>query len=647
MINFARVRDAVIVGFGLAFILLIVEILVGSSPFTALDKPMFDALERGALRANSDIVLVDLDERSVAELGDKVFWPDLWLPQVIGQLAPAKVVGTVLPFSRGYAFPLEAQGVLRWLKADSISSWFRLPAARTNEILDSLFSFDEWDMMLVGTLRSGNNVYLGFSMLEENYTGEVLPFAERIPNRSKDSIRANTEIVDKAGFLAPPMKWVLASNGIGFLDVIYDKDGVVRKAPLIALCGGGFYTSISFSLMRAIEGHEDIDLPSSRVLTHGGKDMKLAEGYAYRIHYTSNLEGFTRISVSSLLAGEIPTDTFADKVVIVGSSFEPYAMSVPTPVDGAMPRMVLEANLLTGLLEGKQATPPNLVITFVTTFLLAALGAFAVMVRWRKLTLPGFVLLLAGFYVVVAASAANGVRVGFFTPLFASILALAVGGFIYHYAEGRRRNYIKQMVGQYYPAHQEKEYIERFMDLPYLKLNRESVVMAIYLEFEKKKKSLQESLKSLEEFRSTVLEIVRNHDGIRMSFIGNSSTFLFAGKECYTKALEASLEIRRFFINFNAKYVAESIGEFTMGIGLASGETFVSTLGKAPLVDLAVFGTPVVWARQLALMNFEQATKMILIEDGVYKRLPEGSKAKEMGELDIVGETHTIYEYLR
>jgi class 3 adenylate cyclase len=122
---------------------------------------------------------------------------------------------------------------------------------------------------------------------------------------------------------------------------------------------------------------------------------------------------------------------------------------------------------------------------------------------------------------------------------------------------------------------------------------------------------------------------------------------LFTGKECYSKACLASLEIRRFFTNFNARYVTEGIGEFAMGVGLASGETFVSTLGKVPLVDLAAFGKPLIWARQLALMNFEQKTKMILIEEGVFNHLPPESKARELGELEIVGEKHTVYEYLR
>lgn len=646
MIDLRRLRDAAIVGFGLAFILLVIQILVGN-PFEALDMPMHDELERTSLRPNSDIVLLDLDEASVAELGDRLSWPDLWLPHVLEQLASAKAVGVTLPLSRGYSFPPEAQGILRRAKADSLSRWFRLPAGRTGEILDSLFAYAEWDEALIYTVRSNNNIYFGFKMLDESYSNEILPFSERIPNRSKDSLRANTGILDKADFLAPPTRWLLASNGMGYMEVIYDKDGVVRKVPLIALCKGNFYTSLSLTLLQAVEGREDIDLPRSRVLTLGKETIKLAEGYAYRIHYTSNLEHFTRVSVSAILGGEVASDTFADKVVIIGSSFEPYAMSVPTPVDGAMPRMVLVANLLTNLIQRRQAAPPSIVTTFIMTLLLAGLGAFSVMIPWRKFTLPAFAVLVAIFYIVVALSAANGTRIAFFTPLFASILAVVIGAFIYYYAEGRRRTYVKQMVGQYFPLNQEKAYIERFMDLPYLRVNRESVVMAVYLEFEKKERSLKEALASFEEFRSTLLEIGRKHEGIRVSFTGNSNRFLFTGKDCCAQACHASLEIRRFFTNFNARYVTEGIGEFSLGIGLASGETFVSTLGKVPLVDLAVFGEPLVWACQLALTNFEQKTKMILIEDGVFKHLPAGSKAAEFGELEIAGEKRTVYEYLR
>ena len=80
--------------------------------------------------------------------------------------------------------------------------------------------------------------------------------------------------------------------------------------------------------------------------------------------------------------------------------------------------------------------------------------------------------------------------------------------------------------------------------------------------------------------------------------------------------------------------------------GMSSGETFVATLGKIPLVDLAVFGDPVLLAGELAILNFELKTK-ILIEENLHSKIPEGAKVKELGELEIAGDNHVVYEYLR
>lgn len=630
----------------MAFLVLIIEIVAGGNPLDILDTPMHDALERAALKKNNDIVLVDLDEESVGYLGDKVTWLGLWLPSIIEHTRSAKAVGVTLPCFFEHSVPLEGQEKLKSERADTLAKGLRLPPAKVTETVDSLFNYVNWDKDVENAISSNSNVYLGFRMLDEVLGNEILPFSEQIAKRNRDSLISKTRILNKADYLSFSYKWVISSRGIGFLDVLYDKRGVVREIPLIALCKGEFYTPLPLSMLQGLEGRKDIDLPRSRILKLGNEEYTLSEGYGFRIHFTSNLADFKSISVKSILSNEVNPDTFKDKIVFIGSSFDPYSMPVNTPVDARMPRMVLEANLLSNLINREQAVPPGIVATFIVTIVLAGLGAFAVMLQWRKFTLPAFGLLLIVFYLVVASTARNGTRIDFFVPLFSSLIAIGAGYVVYYQIEGRQRNYIKQMVAQFFPKENEKELVERFMNLPYLKINKESVVMAVYLDFIKKEKSLQEALKSFEEFRKQVLAICRSKGGLRMSFEGNSSIFLFSGKEGYTKACQASLEIRRFFTNFNAKYVTEAVGEFNLGIGLASGETLLSTLGSVPLVDLAVFGQPVLLARELALLNFELKTK-VLLEGGLKDYVPADSKLRELGELEIIGEKHLVYEYLR
>lgn len=646
MIDLRNVRDAAIVGFALALLFLILEIF-DINPLHNLDLPVYDAFDRASLRRNDEIVLVDLDEPSAMALGEAAGWPNTWLPSVIDRVKGAKAVAMVFPYlPKKLCSPITSQ-VLKQSRADSVAKSFRLPPGRIRELIDTLL-IDVPDTAgeLVGAVRRTGNVFLGFTMLDERYSDRILAFDIYV-KQSLEDLRANTAIIDKGDFLAPEDALVFASEGVGYLDVKYSGDGLVREIPLVALCKDKVYPALAFAVYRSLQGNADLDLPQSRALKLGPEEIGLGEGYTYRVHYTSNLGDFTRIPVSHILAGKVSADTFKDKIVLIGSSFEPYAMEVPTPIDGHMSRMVLEANLLTGLVKGSQAVPPHVAVTFVVTLLVAGLGAFAAMLPWRKLTLPGFVVLVFIFYIIMASSAARiGTRISVLTPCFVGALAVTAGYFIYYYNDGRRRTYIQQMVRNYFPADQEKHYIERFMNLPYLKLNRESVVLAVNLDFEKKEKSLQEALKSFEEFRTRLLEICRRRGGMRMYFMGDSSLFLFSDQNAYIQACQASLEIRKFFSDFNAKYQTEGIGEFNLGIGLASGETLVSTIGKVPLVDLAVFGDPVLLARELALLNFELKTR-ILMEQRLYKHLPADTKVRELGELEIVGKKYVVYEYLR
>lgn len=642
-----RLRDAAIIGFALSFIFLIIIILAGD-PFGALDRRMQDQLEKSALKPNSEIVLVDLDEASVTQLGDQVEWPGLWLPGVMEQLGEARAIGVVLPLYRPYPFPAESQAKLR-MKEDSLTAWFRLPQPRTQAILDSLFSDIGWEKELLETLdsiKSETKLFLGFQMLEERQTDAVLRMEIPVEKTPEEMRESEVKIVDKPDFIAPPDKLVRVAAGVGHVDVISGKDELVRSVPLISLCKDKFFPSLAFSIFWNFQGQQTIDLPLSRTLRHGSEDIHTGDWYGHRIHYTSDIDHFTRISIADILNGNIPSETFADKIVFLGASVPPYAMCVATPVNPQMPMMVLQANLLSNLMHDKQSVPVHPVFTFIIMFVLGILGALAVMLRWRKFTLPAFAVLLGLFYLAVATSAMRGTRIGFFTPVVVSGLSIVAGYFVYYYTEGKRRTYIQQMVTQFFPAEESKEYIERFMDLPYIKLNHESTVMAVYLDFEKREKSLQEALKSFEEFRSTLLAITRKHGGLRMTFTGNVGLFLFTGKQSYAQAAQASLEVRRFFTNFNAKYITEEIGEFKLGIGLAGGETLITTLGKVPLVDLAIFGSPVLVARELALLNFELKTK-ILLEGLLVEHMPSGSKVREMGELEIVGAKHTVFEYLR
>ncbi|MBD3285583.1 CHASE2 domain-containing protein [candidate division WOR-3 bacterium] len=635
-----------IIAFGLAFLGLILERIAGN-PLEVLDRPLHNGLERAGLKENHDIVLIDLDENSTLALGDRTDWPALWLPQVLSQLKQAKIVAVTLPIFEGLSSPLPGKLAEDWIaeNQDSIKRWFRMPITWPQEVLIAFYRYADTvgSQKLGETLLDAGNVFYGVKLLDFVYVNPPTAFTLSVP-RNPALLRKATDIVQKKDFLEPVSMY--HAKGIGYVDVFYNRYGQVREVPLIALVNDKFYPSLAFRMYKELLGESArVDVTPGNMVKVGKRKFRLGNKYAYPIHFTSDLTEYKRYTVGEILTGDVPADSLADKIVFVGSSFDPYSMSVSTSVNGKMPQMVLQANLLTNLMNNEMATPASLVISFVITLIFSALAAFAVMLPWRKFTLPGLVVLLGILFAVVATTSINsGTRISFFTPLAASVISLVVAYFVYEKQEGARNRYIKQLVHNYIPAEQEDEYFARFMDLPYLKIDRNGVIMAVYLLFKKQEKSLQEAHVSFEEFRRQILNIARKYGGIRLSFIGNSCLFLFTGDNAGNKACKASLEVRRFFTNFDAKYKTEGIGEFRIGIGLAEGETLISTLGDVPLVDFSVFGSAVVWARQLALLNFEQKTK-ILITDRIIPHLPSEAKVIELGELEIVEEKQVIYEY--
>ena len=220
----------------------------------------------------------------------------------------------------------------------------------------------------------------------------------------------------------------------GHINAMYDTDGIMRHALLYAdIPDGRRIYSMPWQVAKAFR--KAMGLALNEPATN-------AAGHIY-IPYTAKPGGYSDgVSIAALIAGKVPADFWAGKIVLIG----PYAPSLQdsflTPITRAEPMYGIEvqANVIQSLLEERNKAEPGDTLQLILLFLICA-GAMVYYLRFR--VLPGGILCAA----LAAAGPALAIllyRAGQVThPLWLSFgaVALYLAALISHYihaAKARR-----------------------------------------------------------------------------------------------------------------------------------------------------------------------------------------------------------------
>ena len=230
-----------------------------------LDDILYDARLRATMSRTLDerIVIVDIDEKSLAEVGR---WP--WGRNKLAQLVDELVVRQkVALLGFDVFFP----------EADESSGLKRLQQLARNELRDQP-GFTERLSQLQGTLdydalfaKSLENrpVVLGYYFTSDSggYVNGVLP----APVMRRESLSGRPiRFVSYSGYGANIETLANAAVLAGHTNPIVEADGVVRSIPVIAEYGGRYYESLSLAMFRMLAGLPRVEpgFPQERFLPH-------------------------------------------------------------------------------------------------------------------------------------------------------------------------------------------------------------------------------------------------------------------------------------------------------------------------------------------------------------------------------------------
>src|ERR1700761_1832564 len=154
-----------------------------------------------------------------------------------------------------------------------------------------------------------------------------------------------------------------AAAGRGLFTIVPERDGIVRRVPMIMDAQDVRMPALSFEILRILGGSGTIMIKADQ----SGIDSLILQGLRLKvptdnfarfwIHYARE-DPSIYVSAVDVLDGKVPADKIAKKLVLIGTSATGMNDIKTTPVSKAMPGVEIHAQVLESALTGSSLSRP-------------------------------------------------------------------------------------------------------------------------------------------------------------------------------------------------------------------------------------------------------------------------------------------------
>ncbi|MDI6869955.1 MAG: adenylate/guanylate cyclase domain-containing protein [Bacillota bacterium] len=426
-------------------------------------------------------------------------------------------------------------------------------------------------------------------------------------------------------FSEPLPRFAESGASVGHLLAVPDVDGVVRRLPLeVEVAGRGRVPAFCLALARLAGGSAAV--PSVIAGARAELLLDFRKG------------GIPVYSLAEVLEGSVSPAALRGRAVVVGvtASGLPDRYHTPlTPAGDPVPGVELQALAVATLLSGGvQALPLSWLSG--STLLAALLGVLAGRTGWGAVPLglagllllagSGVVALAAGYWLPVAAPA---------TGLFGALLASLGWGLS---VERREQARLAALFGRYLSPEVCRELLRR-PDRPSLAGERVhlTVLFADLRGFTAFSAGCapEEAVDTLNRYLGIMVEAVQRQRGTVDKFLGDGIMAFFGAPLPSANPGRAALAAAREMMTRTAalgrELAAAGRPALPLGVGLASGEALVGSIGTDTRSDYTAIGNPVNLASRLEDLA---RPGEILVDQETWtaagEEVPAGSRVEEM-----------------
>jgi adenylate cyclase len=550
------------------------------------------------------VVIIDIDEKSLARFGQWP-WPRTRVADVVRRLTD--LGAAAIAFDIVFAEPdrLSPAAVAETFHDLDEESRTRLRALPSN------------DQVLADVLRrapvvlgeSGLPKFVPQPELKLPLTGlatlgtDPRPFLLRFPG-----LLRNIPVLEEA---AP---------GRGLFTIRTERDGIVRRVPMIMEAQGNLMPSLTFEMLRIVTKSDTIlikaDEAGIRSVAVPGFEVPTDRNGQLWVHFSRH-DPARYVSAADLLEGSVGPDAISRKLVLIGTSAVGLLDVKTTPLDPVLPGVEVHAQVLESALTRTVLSQPNYAIG---AELLTAM-LFCAAIIWLAPILGAMALLAFGAVIVasmVAASwyffAEQRLLIDFTFPLLASTAIYLVLVFSAYVREQAQRRRIRSAFGQYLsPA-----LVEQLAQSPEkLVLGGEERDMTIMFSDVRGFTSISESFKHdpqgltslMNRLLTPLTNAILDRKGTIDKYMGDAIMAFWnaplTDAEHQINACEAALDMidRIAELNVEREREARDSGKpfipMHVGIGLNTGTCVVGNMGSDLRFDYSVLGDSVNLASRL------------------------------------------------
>ena len=563
------------------------------------------------------VTIVDIDDKSLEKFGQWP-WPRTRIADLITELTRLQAV--VIAFDAVFSEPD------RLNPADAADT-FRNLDEDTRAKLRALPSNDE---IFAEAIRK-SRVVLGESGAAE----ELAALDKTLPVTGLAMLGEEPQrfMFEFPGLLRNTKVLEHAAAGRGLFTIKPERDGIVRRVPMIMLAQGQTMPSLSFEILRVATGSGTILIKSEKT---GIKSLRIK---SFELPTDKNGQLWVRyarqdpslyVPVTNVLEKTVAPDMIAGKLVLIGTSAVGLNDIKTTPVSQTMPGVEIHAQILESALTGDVISQPiyGLAVEFVTALLFGLLViAFAPLFGPVTLVALGaaFASMLVGMSVYFYTQ--NRLLIDFTYPLMSTTaiyLALIFSSFVREQAQRRQ---IRSAFGQYLsPA-----LVEQLAQSPEkLVLGGEEREMTIMFSDMRGFTSISETYKSdpqgltalMNRFLTPLTNAILNRKGTIDKYMGDAIMAFWNAplddKDHHLNACEAALDMLERVDELNQAREQEAKEEgrpfipLNAGIGLNTGTCVVGNMGSDQRFDYSVFGDSVNLASRLEGQSKEYGFPIIV-----------------------------------
>jgi adenylate cyclase len=424
-----------------------------------------------------------------------------------------------------------------------------------------------------------------------------------------------------------------AASGRGLVSINPERDGIIRRIPMIMLAQGATMPGLSFEMLRVATGTDTIFVKSDAagVKSVGVKGFEVPtdrNGQLW-VHF-AHQDPKIYVSAADVLDGLVTQDEIAQRLMIIGSSATGLNDVKTTPVDRAMPGVEIHAQVLESALTGKLLSHPNWTIA---AELLATI-VIGIAIIWVAPLFGPIVLFGLGTLIVTSVVgtswflyAYQRLLIDFTYPLMSSLLIYLTLVFSSYVREQAQRRQIRSAFSQYMsPA-----LVEQVAQSPEkLKLGGEEREMTIMFSDVRGFTTISESYKHdpqglttlMNRFLTPLTNAILDRKGFIDKYMGDAIMAFWNAplddNSHQINACEAALDMLERIDGLNKLREAEAEHgghvyiPINVGVGLNTGTCVVGNMGSNLRFSYSVLGDSVNLASRLEGQTKEYGFPIII-----------------------------------